>query len=230
MTDSRYDKLDCMLFAAMEQGAPTDDIEMFYSLDDSQAVFTRGFEKKKKQQIKCEKCKRRKHTTFKVLWRTAVVIMIIMSIMFVMMMSISAFRKAVVDVVVDFFDGRITFSNGEKTIPQGNAINEVKRVNFSHDGIVAKVVVETEIMRKVNYYEGDNRICSFSQSILSNNDLYYDAVDSTVSFIDLNGYEAVLIRDDRRASHLSWSDGEYFYVLSCYCTDYDVLELAYNVR
>lgn len=230
MTDPKYDKLDCMLFAAMEQGLPLDDIGLFNSLDESQIVFTHRFEKKKKKLVKCEKYRRGKRTTRKVLWRVAVAIMIIMSMLFIMMVSISAFRKAVVDVVVDFFENKVTFSSGENTIPGNNTIQATKKINLSCDDIEEKVILETDIIREVVYYEGGKRICSLAQSVFNNNDFYYDSDGSDIAVVELNGYEAVLIQTHKQTSHLSWSDGEYFYILSCYCMDYDVLELAYNVN
>ena len=101
---------------------------------------------------------------------------------------------------------------------------------LSCDDIEEKVILETDIIREVVYYEGGKRICSLAQSVFNNNDFYYDSDGSDIAIVELNGYEAVLIQTHKQTSHLSWSDGEYFYILSCYCMDYDVLELAYNVN
>lgn len=230
MTDPKYDKIDCMLYAAMENGLSSDDIDLYNSLDESQVVFTSGFEKRKKQLIKAEKHRPCIRTTRKILWRTVIVVMIIMSVAFITIMSISAFRKAVVDVVVDFFDGHICFTNSEKSLSGEKELISKKNIVFSEKDLTEHIVFETNMTREVVYYVSGRRVCSFMQSLLNNNDVYYDVENATISTADIGGFEGIMINTAGQISYLSWSDGEYFYLISCYCADYDIMELAHSIK
>lgn len=229
MTDHKNDKLDYMLFAAMGENLSSDDIELYDSLDESQAIFTHRFEKRKKRAITKEKRRPRTRTTCRILCKTAFIIMIIMSALFITIMSVSAFRNAIVDVVIDFFEGHMRFSNSATTSSEAETLI-AKGIVFSEDGVTERIIVDASTMRHIAYYKGEKRICSLLQSPLSKNDVYYDESKSIISVVDIGGFEGILIKTSENTTHLCWSDGDCFYTLSCYDINYDALELAHKVR
>lgn len=233
MNKDNFDKLDIMIASALCDNKLSDDIELFESLDVTQVVFSRKFEQKKNALTKKERCKPRKVRRYRLLFRIALAIMILLSVAFITIMSVSALRNAVVDVVVEFFNDHIKISYEEydedSITSKPIKLNQVKSIRATELKNTKKEVSDNELVNKTIYYKNDRRVCCFYQSPLCENDIYFDNEYENATRVNINGNMAMLIENNKGVSHLTWSDGEYLYVISCYDTDYDIVQLAKSV-
>lgn len=241
MSEGNFDKLDCMLIAALCENDMRDDIELFESLDVSQVVFSKNFEKKRNALIKREKTAPRRIKNRKILFRIVLAVMIILSVAFITIMSVSAFRRAVVDVVVEFYNDHIKVSceernsepwldNNDYSYKMPIRVNDKKSIRSLDSKNATKETSNNDVSNTIVYYKDDKRVCSFYQSVLCDNDVYFDSDGRDTKVVNINGNNAILVETNKGVCHVTWSDGEYFYVITCYDLSYDIVQLARSVR
>lgn len=219
------------------------DAEMFRTIDTSNTVVSPRLRNKIHRLIKRKARESAVKKTKLILSRIAIAAMIVLSIMFATMMSISAIREAIWRTIVEWYDNYISIRyeapeddgkdnaaigdstnqtdvNGEATTDQTAVVSppteilEVRKPTYLPEGVVENVVVSSKSMVAIDYYLGEELIYSFNQNILKTNDRYYNNQIAVVSDIMVNEYKAVVVTYEQKPEvYLIWNDGVYSYVL-----------------
>lgn len=120
-------------------------------------------------------------------------------------------------------------TGGESDISQSVTVNiptsieEVRKPTYIPDGVIEDVVVQNKVQVIIDYYLGNELVCSFEQVLLKDKNLYADNENSVVDDIMINGFEAksILSSTDKERI-IIWNDGEYIYLIKSmiYGVDY----------
>lgn len=228
---NRYDKLDCMLFAAAVDFCK-EEVERFENLDVSDVPETQRYIRKRNRMI----AKQRRKPAFVSLRRfarsVAVVLVVIFALGFITIMSVSAFRNAVIDVIVDWFDDYVQVEF-EEDDPDENAevvIEDLKRITALPEGTVEEVSMDYNKVWMTTYLLNNERICSLRQEVYRKNTAFVDNVDTKVEYVDINGEKGCFFIDENGVIRLYWNDGKYVYLLTLYDNSYDIMYLAESIK
>ena len=228
---NRYDKLDCMLFAAAVDFCK-EEVERFENLDVSDVPETQRYIRKRNRMI----AKQRRKPAFVSLRRfarsVAVVLVVIFALGFITIMSVSAFRNAVIDVIVDWFDDYVQVEF-EEDDPDENAevvIEDLKRITALPEGTVEEVSMDYNKVWMTTYLLNNERICSLRQEVYRENTAFVDNVDTKVEYVDINGEKGCFFIDENGVIRLYWNDGKYVYLLTLYDNSYDIMYLAESIK
>ena len=219
------------------------DAEMFRTIDTSNTVVSPRLRNKINRLIKRKARESAVKKTKLILSRIAIAAMLVLSIIFATMMSISAIRDAIWRTIVEWYDNYISIRyespeddgkdnaaigdstnqtdvNGEATTDQTAVVSppteilEVRKPTYLPEGVVADVVVSAKSMVTTDYYLEDELMCSFNQYILKPNDKYYDNKTAVVKDILVKENKAIVVTYEQTPEvYLIWNDGEYSYVL-----------------
>lgn len=228
---NRYDKLDCMLFAAAVDFYK-EEVERFENLDVSDVPETQRYIRKRNRMI----AKQRRKPAFVSLRRfarsVAVVLVVIFALGFITIMSVSAFRNAVIDVIVDWFDDYVQVEF-EEDDPDENAevvIEDLKRITALPEGTVEEVSMDYNKVWMTKYCLDGERICTLRQEVYRKNTAFVDNVETKVEYVDINGEKGCFFIDENCVIRLYWNDGKYVYLLTLYDNSYDIMYLAESIK
>ncbi len=228
---NRYDKLDCMLFAAAVDFCK-EEVERFENLDVSDVPETQRYIRKRNRMI----AKQRRKPAFVSLRRfarsVAVVLVVIFALGFITIMSVSAFRNAVIDVIVDWFDDYVQVEF-EEDDPDENAevvIEDLKRITALPEGTVEEVSMDYNKVWMTKYCLDGERICTLRQEVYRKNTAFVDNVETNVEYVDINGEKGCFFIDENGVVRLYWNDGKYVYLLTLYDNSYDIMYLAESIK
>ena len=228
------------------------DAEMFRTIDTSNVVVSPRLRNKIHRLIRRKARENAVKKTRLVFGRIAVAAMLVLSIMFATMMSISAIREAVWKTIVEWHDnyiairyespeddGKDNVSTNQTDVNGGNAavtppteILEVRKPTYLPEGVVEDVVVSAKSMVMIDYYLGEELIYSFDQNILKTNDRYYNNKTAVVKDILVKENKAIVVTYEQTPEvYLIWHDGEYSYVLvSITASLEDMIKIAESVK
>ena len=224
---NRYDKLDCMLFAAAVDFCK-EEVERFENLDVSDVPETQRYIRKRNRMI----AKQRRKPAFVSLRRfarsVAVVLVVIFALGFITIMSVSAFRNAVIDVIVDWFDDyvQVEFEEDDSDENAEVVIEDLKRITALPEGTVEEVSMDYNKVWMTKYCLDGERICTLRQEVYRENMVFIDNDGLEIQEIELNGYKAYLFLTDNSINRIYWNDGKYIYTIICFDENLDVVELA----
>ena len=228
---NRYDKLDCMLFAAAVDFCK-EEVERFENLDVSDVPETQRYIRKRNRMI----AKQRRKPAFVSLRRfarsVAVVLVVIFALGFITIMSVSAFRNAVIDVIVDWFDDYVQVEF-EEDDPDENAevvIEDLKRITALPEGTVEEVSMDYNKVWMTTYLLNNERICSLRQEVYKGNMAFVDNKDTEMQEIYLDEMKAYLFITQNGLTSMYWNDGENVYLLTLHDKQYDIVSLAQSVK
>ena len=242
------------------------DAEMFRAIDTSNAVVSRKLRNRIHRLIKRKEREHAVKKTKRILGRAAIAAMLILSIVFAAMMSISAIRDAIWRPIVEWHEEYISIhydipenddvkdsdsdGNGEtnsnsnsnsnsnetdigdtSVVTPPKEILEVRKPTYIPEGFVEDVTTLKHGVF-VDYYQGEEFICSFSQLLLNDRDSYYNSQTAVIDHIMINGYKAMVITYDQTPEvYLIWNDGEYEYTLFSVITLFDdMIKIAESVK
>lgn len=228
----RYDKLDCMLFAAAG-GFCSEEVEKFMNLDVSDVPESARYVRKRKRMIAKQRHKPFFSACRRVARTVAVVLVIIFSLGFITVMSVSALRNAVFDVIVDWFENYVQVVFACDDDPGENAelkIEDLKKITGLPEGVEEKIEYEYGKHYTVNYFLDGERICSLRQHIYWKNTTYIDNEGLIIEEITIDGHTAQLFETENGVTRLYWSDGVYSYIIVCFSESLDIVELAKSVE
>ena len=234
--NDNYDKLDCMLFIAV-RNCGMDDVDKFNNPESEDVEFSKHFYSRKQKVLLRYKSRLMLRILKKVARSAAIALLILLSMAFITVMSVSAFRTAVLDAVVDFFDDYVKVSFGDSGVTPGptdesarpTSIEEVKRITDLPKGVVEEVVVQESICR-IKYMKDGKLVFYLIQEVYSENDVLFDNVDVDAQIVCVNGIEARIIKSEKGTYSICWSDGEYIYTVMVNNKEYDIIKLAESVR
>lgn len=110
--NEKYDKLDAMLFIAVKK-CGMEEVEKFNNPKSTDVTFSKRFYARKRKILRRYKSKTVARVFKKVARSAAIALLIILSMAFITVMSVSALRTAVLDAVVDFFDDYVKVGFGD---------------------------------------------------------------------------------------------------------------------
>lgn len=228
----RYDKLDCMLFAAAG-GFCSEEVEKFMNLDVSDVPESARYVRKRKRMIAKQRHKPFFSACRRVARTVAVVLVIIFSLGFITVMSVSALRNAVFDVIVDWFENYVQVVFACDDDPGENAelkIENLKKITGLPEGVEEEIEYEYGKHYTVNYFLDGERICSLRQNVYWKNSAFIDNEGLLMDEILINGNTARLFETENGVERICWSDGQYSYILSNYSDSLDIVELAESIE
>ena len=203
---------------------------MFEKLDASEVVLSNCTTNKINNLIKSSsKCKTKNNSKAKtVLSKVAVIALVVMSIAFAAMMSVSAIRNAIWNTIVEWYDKYISIGykpDHPESVPA--TIEEIRKPTLLPQGAEEEIITNTSVVYFSEYYSGDKCIMSFKQSVLDSEESYIDAELGTMQKIKIGNFEAVaLIYQKNDSMKILWNDGVYKYDITGFNLELQTLILV----
>ena len=235
MNCEKIDKYD-YLIAMATLDAKNNDVEMFEKLDTSDVVLSDQVVRKINRLIKTSHRNPDKHITKvkMVLSRVAVVALVVISIMFTAMMSVSAIRNAVWNVIVEWYDKYISVSyKTNDPVSPPTIIEEIRKPTLLPLGFEEDVIFDDKWSYLAEYYVGDDLCLVFRQALIDNSNTYYiDSETSAIENVFIGGFDGMLLRYEKNTEiKILWNDGEYHYILTGYdITPETLIMIAESVK
>ena len=219
MNCEKIDKYD-YLIAMATLDAKNDDVEMFENLDTSDVVLSDQVFRKISRLIKTSNRDRNKHITKvqRVLSRVAVIALVVMSMMFTAMMSVSAIRNAVWNVIVEWYDKYISVDyETDAPVSPPTVIEEIRKPTLLPLGFEEEIVGNTKSSYVVEYYTVDDLCLVFRQSLIDTPNKDIDSETLTIKDVMIGAFDGILlIYEKNQVIEILWNDGEYRYTLTGY--------------
>lgn len=223
--DYSIDKSDFLLNYLIE-GCGNDELELYKNLDVSNEEYGKNFEKIRKRILKGKRIKTKKEKTVFVVKRISLILLLCFSLAFVTLMSVSATRKAIWNVVFEWYKTHFSIefdSTSDST--ENEPLTEIKEINKPTNlpnGIEEEIVINSLTTFFCEYYYGDEYKGNFKQKILNESGTEnIDAENATVySKYIANNY--VTIVENEAEINIFWMDNHYYYIING--TDMSFLE------
>ena len=244
------DKLD-MMMALAAKDCGNDDVELLDTLDISEVSLDKHFRRKKARIVE----KHKRYPTMlalkKGMLRVAIVLMVIMSLGFTTIMAISPMRKAIFEVIIEWYEDYLTIryeqaakdvndASGEEgndtkdndensplsdpVIIPPTVIEEVRKPTVLPQNVVEDIVIQNKSFVCIDYYEDGELAYTFNQMLLKDRDMYLDNEGAIVETVDINGNSGTVIQHTEFSGiSVVWSDGEYNYQMITQSTSLDEL-------
>ncbi len=228
----RYDKLDCLLFIAVE-GCGMDEVEAFENLDISDVPTSSKYIRKKKRIITKYKMKPRLFTLKRFVRVAVTVLLVVFSAAFITVMSVSALRNAVLDVIVDWFEDYVKVEFHDDGVDESNedlVIEDVKHITALPEGVEEEIFAEYDKALLITYYLSGKRIYTLRQEIYCSNKVFIDNVGLDMQEVYINDIKGYLFVTENGVSRVYWNDGEYTYLITLYDNRYDIISIAGSVK
>lgn len=228
----RYDKLDCMLFAAASEFCKKD-VETFDNLDVSDVPESKRYIKKRERMIAKHRHKPFFASCRRLTRAVAVVLAVIFSLGFITVMSVSAFRNAVIGVIVDWFEDYVQVEFEDNDASDENAglvIEDLKKITALPEGTVEEISMENDKHHAITYYLNEVRICTLRQEVYRNNTVFIDNNNTNMMEVSINDRKGYLFVAENNDKSLYWNDGKYTYVINCYSEEIDIIKLAVSIK
>ena len=231
MNCENIDKYD-YLIAMATLDAKNDDVEMFENLDTSDVVLSDQVVRKINRLIKTSHRNLDKHITKvrRILSRVAIVALVVISVMFTVMMSVSAIRNAVWNVIVEWYDKYLSVdyeSNVSVSLPA--TIEEVRKPTLLPQGAEEAVIFDNERSYFTEYYIENECCLVFHQSRLNTGETYVDSETVIIEEVMIGEFKGLLLTYEKNTDvKILWNDGEYRYTLTGYGIDPEILIMIAN--
>ena len=167
----RYDddQLDLLLRVAM-RGYEDDEVSSLLALDTSIVVHDRQYKTRMKRYLKKIEERQRDSVFHVVFMRVVVPLLVLMSLAFALIISISATRQALWQVIVEWYDEYVQISfeppesvtrsqdeSDQATIPVApSSVEQVRKPTYLPDGLEEEVVLHSKKIVSIDYYQGDD--------------------------------------------------------------------------
>ncbi len=236
MKCERMDKYD-YLIALATLDAKDDDIRMFRELDDSDVVLSDRIQKKIEKLIRRESTHRASgFAQFKsILSKAAIIMLVVISVMFTAMISISAIRTAIWEIVTEWYEEYVAVGyepeEGLEVIEPPTKIEEIRKPTLLPLGAEEEILGSTRNTFVCEYYLGDEWCLAFNQFLLSGESGKIDGENVDVTEIFVGEYQATLFVNEKDRYVIDWSDGEYAYRISSnFLSVAEILLIAESVK
>ena len=228
MKCERMDKYD-YLIALSTLDAKDDDVKMFMELDDSDVVLSERIIRKIEKLIRRESVyKSNEVVKFKrVLSRVAIITLVVISVMFTAMMSVSAIRNAVWEIITEWYEEYIAVGyvpeEGLEVPEPPKMIEEVRKPTLLPLGAEEEIGIKSRSMFVSDYYVGDECYISFKQTLIDDASKL-DGDDAKMTEITVGKYSAYLFTySEDNYVYVVWNDTQYAYTISSNILDIDTL-------
>lgn len=236
MKCERMDKYD-YLIALSTLDVKDDDVKMFMELDDSDVVLSERIIRKIEKLIRRESVyKSNEVVKFKrVLSRVAIITLVIISVMFTAMMSVSAIRNAVWEIITEWYEEYVAVGyvpeEGLEALEPPKMIEEIRKPTLLPLGVEEEIGIKSKSMFVCDYYVGDECYLSFKQTLIDDASKL-DSDDATMIRIMIGDHAAWLFTyETEEYAYILWNDTQYAYVISSNILDVDTLiSIAESVK
>ena len=220
MKCERMDKYD-YLIALATLDAKDDDVKMFMELDDSDVVFSDRITDKIEKLIRRESVYRTcNFVKFKrILTKTAIIALVVISVMFATMMSVSAIRTAIWEIITEWYEEYIAVGyvpeEGIEVPETPKMIEEIRKPTLLPLRAEEEVVLSTRQTFACEYYVDDDCYIIFKQFLINDDVTKLDGDDAVLTEMmigDSQGYCGNYEKDDYIV--IIWNDDEYAYRIS----------------
>ncbi len=213
MSSLKNDKLDAMILLSSHVLAEKS-AETLLSSDTTDAEIPRSLYNKITRMIRREHWKREYKDIISAVKRIAAVFMIICTISFALVMSVRAIREALWQTLIEWYEDYIAVSfHSDERAP--GTIEIKKEPAAIPAGWKREVIIDSTSFFYVHYLLEEERVVSYRQEILDDNEAWVDNEDSEVEEITIGEYKGILIKlNDKNSYYMIWTDGEYSYSLS----------------
>ncbi len=208
----KNDKLDALILLSGSV-LIDENVKLFESTDTSCVLRPRSLDRRVKRNIKRESLKNDFGTFFKYAKRVAAVILVICTISFAAIISVDAVRKAVWNIVVEFFDDYLSISFATE---ENNPTNE----DLNNE----TATMEKGWKRDIIFYNGDTFLAEYFNngtimftyeiSHITDTSNPFGSENAEVEHLKILDYDALLfVTPEDEFYGLSWIDGEYLHTL-----------------
>ena len=232
MKCERMDKYD-YLIALSTLDAKDDDVKMFMELDDSDVVLSDHITNKIEKLIRRESAyKTTGFVQFKrILSKVAIITLVIISIMFTAMMSVSAIRTAAWEIITEWYEEYIAVGyvpeEGLEVPEPPKMIEEIRKPTLLPLGAEEEILLNAKNMFVSEYYLGDDCYLSFKQSLLDESVGKFDGDDAVITKIMVGNYDGILFTYEKEDYiYILWNDTRYSYQISSTVLSIDELRLV----
>lgn len=220
MKCERMDKYD-YLIALATLDAKDDDVKMFMELEDSDVVFSDRITDKIEKLIRRESVyKTDGFVKFKrILSRVAIIALVVISVMFTAMMSVSAIRSAIWEIITEWYEEYIAVGyvpeEGIEVREPPKMIEEIRKPTLLPLGAEEEVLGSTRQTFACEYYVEDDCYLSFKQSLLDESVGKFDGDDAVITKIMVGNYDGILFTYEKEDYiYILWNDTEYCYTIT----------------
>lgn len=236
MKCERMDKYD-YLIALATLDAKDDDIRMFRELDDSDVVLSDRIQKKIEKLIRRESTyrdfgfKQFKH----ILSKAAIIMLVVISVMFAAMMSISAIRTAIWEIVTEWYEEYVAVGyepeEGLEVVEPPTKIEEIRKPTLLPLGAEEVVLGSTRRAFSCDYYIGEDCCIFFKQVLLADDMGKVDGESVQIKAVFVGECRATLFVNEKNRYVIDWNDGEYAYrVASDFLSANELILIAESVK
>lgn len=222
-SEQRTDKL----LELIVEGCGNDELELFNSIDTSEGInFSKKFERKMQKLLRNGKPEPFGVQFKRVLSRVAIVCLVVLSLSFAAMMSVSAIRQAIWETIVEWYNGyfEVTVDDGDETT-ENETVTEIKEIHkptVLPEGVEEEIVLNTERFVVIEYYAGDEWVASFNQKVIDEtNFVHINSKNVKLSYQTIKGYHITMVEYENGDVFMFWSDNVYFYTVEGY--DFSIL-------
>ena len=210
------------LLELIVEGCGNDELELFNSIDTSEGInFSKKFERKMQKLLRNGKPEPFGVQFKRVLSRVAIVCLVVLSLSFTAMMSVSAIRQAIWETIVEWYNSyfEVTVDDGDDTT-ENQTITEIKEIHkptVLPEGVEEEFVVDNKRWVMIDYYEGNEWIASFNQKVLDETNFVHINSEEVKVFNErLNEFDITVIEYLSGDILMFWSDNVYFFTLEGY--------------
>lgn len=219
MTCSSEERIDLLLELLVE-GCGDDELELYNSIDTTNVTFSKRFERNKEKILSKGKLEPFAIQFKRVLSRVAIICLVVLSLSFATMMSVSAVRQAVWNTIVEFFNEYFEISHENSDDTTGEAITEIQIVHKPAslpEGVEEEIILNNTRTFFADYYKGDEHLATFKQCILDEtSSVHVNSATATISnYVCGENYITIIDYNDGQIS-MFWSDRHYFYTIDGY--------------
>ena len=236
MKCERMDKYD-YLIALATLDARDDDIQMFKELDDSDVVLSDRIQKKIEKLIRRESTyrdfgfKQFKH----ILSKAAIIMLVVISVMFAAMISISAIRTAIWEIVTEWYEEYVAVGyepeEGLEVVEPPTKIEEIRKPTLLPLGAEEEIVASGKRQFVSDYYLGDEVCLAFKQFLIGSEAGKIDGEHVQTQHVFVGEYQATLFVNEKDRYVIDWNDGEYAYRISSnFLSVNEMLVIAESVK
>jgi hypothetical protein len=147
--------------------------------------------------------------------KAAIIMLVVISVMFTAMISISAIRTAIWEIVTEWYEEYVAVGyepeEGLEVIEPPTKIEEIRKPTLLPLGAEEEVVIDLRNMFVCEYYLGDDCYIIFKQFLISSEIGKLDGEDVQMAEIFIGDSEAYLFADEDGCCMIDWNDGEYAY-------------------
>ncbi len=241
MKRQRLDELDILIESAVEDSI--DEFDEFDNLDISEVEFSPSYQRRKRRIIRRYKYAPMIATAKKIASRVAMFAGVLLTVVFITIMSVSALRNAVINAVLEWYDDYVSLrfeteaptenieAEPSKTEEPWEAVMKARRPREIPEGVEEDVLCESRTRVLIDYYLNDKHWATYNQSVYNKQNVYIDNDATIIAYTEIHGYEAIIFQYvSKEQIALVWNDGVYVYSVLTYGTTDDLISLAKSIE